>query len=303
MPGLSGVEVVPRALAADPDLAIVIVSAVNDASTAADVLSRGALDYVTKPVDLDDVAEVIVRALERRERAVEQRRTERLIRAEVALRTEELERRTEALEREQRALRALTVSVAETLVNAMEAKDVYLRGHSLRVADLGASIAEHLGLEPDTVEHIRLAGHLHDVGKIGIREDVLNKPGPLTPDEFAHVKDHVRIGMEILTPLRHLGPALAYVHDHHERHDGSGYPRGLRGDEITVGGRILAAADTFDALTSQRAYRQPMTAAEALAFLAPDAGSLFGHPVFEALRAVVERGSPLVFLAAHAAED
>src|SRR6202171_4910346 len=117
-----------------------------------------------------------------------------LIREEVALRTAELEQ-------EKESLRLMSVSIAETLINAMEAKDIYLRGHSQRVAELGASMAEALNLDADTVETTRLAGRLHDVGKIGIREEVLNKPGKLTPEEFEHIKAHVKIGMEILAPL------------------------------------------------------------------------------------------------------
>src|SRR5256885_14604661 len=109
---------------------------------------------------------------------------------------EEVAQRTGELEREKEALRGLTVSVAETLINAMEVKDVYLRGHSQRVAELAGSVAEELGMSADAVEEVRIAGRLHDVGKIGTREAVLNKPGTLTPAEVAHVKEHGRIGME-----------------------------------------------------------------------------------------------------------
>src|SRR5205085_12521324 len=146
-------------------------------------------------------------------------------------------------------------------------KDVFLRGHSQRVAELAASVAETIGLDADTVENARLAGRLHDVGKIGVREEVLNKPGPLTPEEFAHVQDHVRIGMEILAPLKHLAMTLEFVQDHHEHFDGSGYPRGLRGYKISIGGRILAACDAFDALTSQRAFREAMDPRDTLRHL------------------------------------
>lgn len=153
---------------------------------------------------------------------MERHAIDRLIREEVALRTFQLEQ-------EKEALRALTVSIAETLINAMEAKDLYLRGHSQRVADLGAAIATELGLPADTVDKIHLAGRLHDVGKIGIREEVLNKPGRLSDDEFSHVKDHVLIGLEILSPLNHLGDVLYFIRDHHERWNGAGYPTVARG--------------------------------------------------------------------------
>jgi response regulator RpfG family c-di-GMP phosphodiesterase len=288
MPGMSGVEVVPHALAIDPDLAVVMLTALNDAATATGTLTQGALDYLMKPVELADLQQSVERALARRSRSIEQRTIERLIREEVALRTAELER-------EKSALRSLTISVAETLINAMEAKDIYLRGHSQRVAELAASIAEHLELDEDMVEHVRLAGRLHDVGKIGIREEVLNKPGKLTPEEFEHIKAHVRIGMEILAPLKHIGTALRFVHDHHEHWNGHGYPRGLAGEEISLGGRILTAADAFDALTSKRAYREPMDPIQTVEYLANHAGTLLDPAIYQALRAVVLRRRTLVF--------
>jgi HD-GYP domain-containing protein (c-di-GMP phosphodiesterase class II) len=242
-----------------------------------------------KPIELVDLQQAVERALHKRDLAIEQRKVERLIREEVALRTAELER-------EKAALRGLTVNIVETLINAMEAKDIYLRGHSQRVAALGASIADQLGLDPDTVENVRMAGRIHDVGKIGIREEILNKPGKLTPDEFAHIKDHVRIGMEILAPLKHIGAALRFVHDHHEHHDGTGYPRGLKDEQISIGGKILVAADAFDALTSKRAYREPLTQEDTLKLLEQHVNRLLDPRVFAALKSVVGRGASIVFL-------
>ena len=282
MPGMNGVELVPVALARDPDLAIMMLTAVNDAPTATEALSAGAMDYLMKPVELTALEQALHRVLDRRTAAMEQRVMDRRIREEVALRTAELER-------EKAALRTLSVSIVETLINAQEAKDVYLRGHSQRVADLACAVAEELGLAQEMVEDIRLAGRLHDVGKIGVREEVLNKQGRLAPEEYEHVKDHVRIGMEILAPLRHLiGPALQFVQDHHEHWDGHGYPRGLAGDAISLGGRILCACDAFDALTSRRSYRQPLSQTATLDFLDAEQGHLVDPVVLGALRAVVE---------------
>jgi putative two-component system response regulator len=289
MPGMTGLDLLRQAVANDPSLAVVMLTAVNDAPTATEALAWGAYDYLVKPVDLPDLRGAIERALHKRTLVLEQRRVEQLIRDEVAA-------RTAALEREQEALRMLTVRVAETLINAMEAKSVYLRGHSQRVAELAASMAEVMRLDPDTVEAVRLAGRLHDVGKIGIREEVLDKPGPLTAEEFAHVKDHVRIGMEILAPLQHLGIVLDFIQDHHERYDGSGYPRGIAGEAITIGGRILAAADAFDALTSRRAYREPMPPKQTVEYLQGYVGTLLDPAVYDALRAVVLRRKTLVFI-------
>ncbi len=289
MPAMTGLELLPRALSLDGDLAVVMLTAVDDAVTVRHALGEGAFDYLVKPIELPDLGAALTRALHRRQLQIQRRQIEEMIRDEVSARTSELEQ-------EKRALRELSVNVAEALTNAMEAKDQYLRGHSQRVADLSASIAHAMQLDEDTVELVRLAARVMDVGKIGIRETVMNKPGTLTGEEFEHVKDHVRIGIEILSPLKHLGPALCYVQDHHERMDGSGYPRGLRGEEISIGGRILAAADAYSALTSQRAFRDSMAPLDALRLLEHQAAGVLDPGVFAALSAVVRRRRSLVFI-------
>jgi len=289
MPEMSGLDVVPRALAIDNDLAVLMLTAVNDAAAATEALSHGALDYLVKPIALTDLQAAVERAVHRRQLEIDRRNVERHIREEVMLRTMELER-------EKAALHALTIGIAETLINAMEAKDQYLRGHSRRVAEQAASVAEELGLDADLVENVRLAGRLHDIGKIGIREDILNKPGALTAEEYTHVKEHVRVGMEILEPLRHIPLALEYIHDHHEHFDGTGYPRGLAGEDITIGGRILAACDAFDAMTSKRAFREAYEAKQTIVYLEDEIGRLLDPTVFAALKRVVLRRKTLTYI-------
>jgi putative nucleotidyltransferase with HDIG domain len=289
MPHMSGLQVVPRALAIDGDLAVLMLTAVNDAASATDALSHGALDYLVKPIALNDLQAAVERAVHRRQLEIDRRNVERHIREDVMLRTIELER-------EKAALHALTIGIAETLINAMEAKDVYLRGHSRRVAEQAASVAEELGLDADLVENVRLAGRLHDIGKIGIREDILNKPGALTAEEYAHVKEHVRIGMEILEPLRHIPIALGFIHDHHEHYDGTGYPGALAGERISIGGRILAACDAFDAMTSKRAFREAYDREQTIAIMEKEVGRLLDPAVFAALKKVVLRHKTLTFI-------
>lgn len=290
MPGALGTELVPQARLIDPDVAILMLSAVNDASTATQSLTDGAFGYIVKPFDIDELQEAIHRALHKRRLCMDQRRVEQFVREEVAARTMELDE-------ERVAFRRASIEIAETLIRAMEEKDIFLRGHAQRVAELAASIAEELGLDADTVEHVRLAGRLHDVGKIGIRETVLNKPGKLTAEEYEHVKDHVRIGLDILSPLlSHLGPVLDFIRDHHEHWDGCGYPRRLTGEDISLGGRILAAADAFDALISRRAYRDGVEACIAMQVLEQTVGQLLDPRVFATLRQVVERNQSLIFI-------
>src|SRR5437667_5117763 len=186
---------------------------------------------------------------------------------------EEVTTRTAELQRERHRLERVSTATVEALVNALEAKDPYLRGHSARVADLSANIATEMGLAEEDVERIRMAGRLHDLGKIGTRDAVVNKEGPLTADEFEHVKQHVIIGAQILAPLVHLGDIVAMVKSHHERFDGTGYPDGLRGDEVPLGGRIIGVAEVYDALTTARPYQEKMTPEQAVERLAELSGT------------------------------
>ncbi|HJQ19920.1 MAG TPA: HD domain-containing phosphohydrolase [Gemmatimonadaceae bacterium] len=290
MPGLSGLDLVPRALDAQPDVGIVMLSAVNDAPTATQAMAQGVLDYLTKPIELQTLYDAVMRALHKRSVRNDTRRIEAAVREAVALRTRDLERETDEL-------RELTIATLTDVVSTMEGRDPYQHGRSTRIGDLAASIAEYLEFSLDVIEDVRVAGRLHDIGNVGIPEGLLTKPGSLTAGELTQVKMHVRIGLELLSSLHHIERARLFIADHHERWDGSGYPLGKCGDEISIGGRILAAVDAFDALSSRRAYREPMTPLEALDILESDAGTQLDPRVYEALRAVVKRRKSLVLRA------
>jgi putative nucleotidyltransferase with HDIG domain len=289
MPGTSGIDLVPQALEIEPELAILMLTAVNDATSAALCMQRGALDYLTKPIELSDLGRAVQRALKRRETLLENRQLNQWLKEEVTARTAELQRERMKAER-------ISVATLEALVNALEAKDPYMRGHSARVADLSATIAHELGLADERVEDVRVSGRLHDIGKIGTRENVMNKEGPLTADEFEHVKQHVIIGSQILAPLTHLGSVTGAIRSHHERWDGTGYPDGLRGEEIPLEGRVIAAAEVYDALTTSRPYQEKMTPEQAVERMADLSGTVIDPKVFDALSAVVARRQTLVFL-------
>ena len=289
MPGTSGVDLVPQALEIEPELAILMLTAVNDATSAALCMQRGAMDYLTKPIELADLGRAVHRALKRREMLLESRQLNQWLKEEVTTRTAELQRERNRLER-------VSTATLEALVNALEAKDPYLRGHSARVADLSANIATEMGFSEEDVDRVRMAGRLHDLGKIGTRDAVVNKEGPLTADEFEHVKQHVIIGAQILAPLVHLGDIVAMVKSHHERFDGTGYPDGLRGEEVPLGGRVIAAAEVYDALTTSRPYQEKMTPEQAVERMADLSGTVLDPKVYEALVRIVGRRQTLVFL-------
>ena len=266
-----------------------VTSTVNDATSAALCMQRGAMDYLTKPIELADLGRAVQRALKRREMLLENRHLNQWLKEEVTTRTAELHRQQHRLER-------ISTATLEALVNALEAKDPYLRGHSARVADLSANVATELRMNEEDVDRVRMAGRLHDLGKIGTRDSVVNKEGPLTPEEFEHVKQHVVIGAQILAPLVHLGDIVSMVKSHHERWDGTGYPDGLRGEEIPKGGRIIAAAEVYDALTTSRPYQEKMTPEQAVERMADLSGTVLDSAVYDALVRIVSRRQTLVFL-------
>jgi putative nucleotidyltransferase with HDIG domain len=266
-----------------------MLTAVNDATSAALCMQRGALDYLLKPIDLAHLGRAISRALERRHTLLEGQQINQWLKEEVALRV--AERRLEQATQER-----ISVATLEALVNALEAKDPFLRGHSARVADLSAMVAAELGADDEEIERVRTAGRLHDIGKIGIREDVLNKQGPLTDEEYQHVQRHVVVGSQILSPLVHLQDIIAYVRGHHERWDGEGYPDGLAGTAIPFGARIIGAVEIYDALTTSRPYQEKMDAHFAVERLGDLIGTMIDPDVHRALAAVVSRHQALTFV-------
>jgi len=188
-----------------------------------------------------------------------------------------------------RHLQQTAVETVRALANAIDAKDHYTSGHSERVGWLARLTGAALGLPEPQLQILEWAGILHDVGKIGVSDEILNNPGALTPAQFNEMKRHPRLSYEVLKPVARLGPALDAVLYHHENWDGSGYPEGLHGEQIPLFARIIRVADTFDALTSTRAYRAGFTWEEALAVLAKEAGRTTDPHVTRAFLAALER--------------
>ena len=276
-----GADFVARALALDPELRILMSSGRVRTRQGGAPTEAIPVHHLLQPMRTTDVVREVDEALGRHPTPTWQR---------AALSWEDVGS-TSAWESEEATLREMPIRLAETLISAMEAKHAYLRGHSQRVGALAAQVAELLGLDPDVVEQVRLAGRLHDIGKLGVREEVLNKAAPLSPGEFAHIQTHVAIGVAILAPLRPMGRALTFIGDQCERWDGTGYPARLVGEAISIGGRIVAAADAFDALTSERPYRPALSMADAISLMETLAGRLLDPAVFAALKEVVRRRS------------
>ncbi len=269
MPGIDGLTLLDEVRRRWPNTAVIMLTGVADVKTAVAALDRGAIDYIGKPALVEEVRARVSKALEKRE---------------LLLRNQYYQRTLEDRVRKQgQRIKELFLEGVQTLAKALEAKDPYTRDHSLRVSQYASRTAVRLGLIEDRLQEIRLGAELHDIGKIGTRESVLHKPGPLTPEEFAHIAEHTVLGEKILAPLARETPlVLAIVRSHHERVDGRGFPDGLIGDQIPLEARIVGVADAFDAMTTSRPYRDSMTAVEAIAELRMMSGSQFDPVVVAA---------------------
>jgi len=179
-----------------------------------------------------------------------------------------------------------------SLAAAIEARDPYTVGHSARVTQYAVAIAESMELEPEEVEDLRLAGLLHDLGKIGVPDNILNKAGRLSEEEFSAIKMHPALSMRIIEPMPHLGNIIPIIYSHHERYDGNGYMDGMAGDKIPLGARIIAVADSFEAMTSDRPYRKALSSEEATSELSRNSGSQFDHEVVKHFLILLEKSSP-----------
>jgi len=192
------------------------------------------------------------------------------------------------LQRKNRQLLQSYVDTVNALIQAVEARDAYTRGHTERVTRMAKAMGRHLGLTEETLFVVEIASLLHDIGKIGIPDEILQKPGPLESGEYELVKQHPEQGSRMIDRILYLEQAVPQVLAHHERFDGSGYPRGLAGEDIPLPGRIIAVADVYDAMTSDRRYRKAMGRERALAVIREGAGKQFDPGVVEALLAVVD---------------
>ena len=269
MPGKTGIELLPEIKTRFPDTAVVMATAMADVATAIECIQHGAYDYLTKPFDLEDLLHSAERALEKRRLEIENREYQVHLQDKVA---EQAGR-----------IRASFFNAIRALNNALEARDKYTSGHSQRVTELAAVITRRLGLSPEATDSIVLAGMVHDIGKIGINEAILNKPSALTDDEFLEIKKHPEIGERILAPVAADEEILKFVRNHHEHFDGSSYPDGLAGEKIPLGARIIGVADAFEAMTSERPYRKALSADTAFAEIERCKGTQFDPNIADIL--------------------
>jgi putative two-component system response regulator len=267
MPGESGLDLIEGALEENPDLAAVMVTAADDPNLARRAIDLGAYGYVIKPFTLNQITIAIENALRRRQLEIENRAhrvaLEQIVRA-----------RTTALERSAHQLKLTREETVRRLSRAVEYRDEETGGHTERLSRYCAVLAGRAGLD---AESIRIASPMHDVGKVAVPDHILLKPGRLSSEERREMERHTTIGHEILSgsgsALLELAATIALTH--HEKFDGTGYPRRLAGSEIPLEGRVTAIADVFDALTSERSYRAAFALEDALQMMTEERGGHF----------------------------
>ena len=274
MPVMDGMQFLRAACEIDADAAIIVLTGVGDVKTAIESLKRGAHDFIIKPVNVDELLIAAERALERRQLLIERREYQVTLERRVDEATRDLDAAYHRLQETYRA-------TLEALGSALDTRDVGTESHSRRVHGYSLTIARAYGVPEDRIEDLERGVLLHDIGKIGIPDAILLKPGPLTPEEWRTMRTHPEIGTRLVERIPFLRGAVPVVHCHHERWDGTGYPRGLTGEEIPLAARIFAVADAVDAMTFDRPYSKAISFEAARKEIKRCAGTHFDPRVVE----------------------
>lgn len=260
MPKITGIELLKRIKEIDRIVPVIMLTGVKNLKTVVNVMRLGAQDYLIKPIDEDGLKLSVKKAID-----IKNLREQNLkLMAENKKYQKQLEK---MVEKRTGQLEEAIFGSLNLLASSVEAKDLYTKGHSSRVKLISVDIAKAYGLPQKEISILEHGAMLHDIGKIGIQDKVLLKPGRLTDEEYNIIKQHPTIGERIVRGIKFFEPMLPLIRYHHERYDGKGYPDGLKGNDIPVLARIIAVADTYDAMTTTRPYRSAMPKEKALAIL------------------------------------
>jgi len=282
MEGMDGLTLLSRMKQEHPEIPVVMVTAVHDISVALAAIRNGAYDYLLKPFEKEQLVAMVRRAIETRRLRLENVAYQTNLESLVSARTDMLRKALADLER------SYDITL-EALGDALDLKDAETEGHSRRVTAFTIAIARALGLPQDRVRIIARGAFLHDVGKMAIPDAILRKPGRLSTAEQAIMREHAFLGYQMLRKIPFLQEAADIVYSHQERYDGSGYPRGLKGDQIPLGARIFAIADTFDAMTSDRPYRAAQSISSGRREIERNAGKQFDPEIVQVFLTVPEQ--------------
>ncbi|MCC6336046.1 MAG: response regulator [Myxococcales bacterium] len=283
MPGKDGLWLLEAFRDQHPDTSVIMLTGYGDTESAVDCLRRGAVDYLLKPPKLTDLIRSIERALAKRRVELAKKRYQKKLERKVRDRTTEL----------RNALKDVSTTYQNTLlalVSALDAREHETSDHSQRVVEYTVAIATRMTIKGQELDEIGRGALLHDIGKIGVPDAVLLKPGKLTPDEWIEMRKHPDIGFNMIAPIPFLSTPAQIVLSHQERFDGEGYPRKMRREDIHIGARIFAVADTLDAMTSDRPYRKGTSFANAIAEISRCTGTQFDPEVVKAFLDIGEAG-------------
>ncbi|HLY59382.1 MAG TPA: HD domain-containing phosphohydrolase [Terriglobia bacterium] len=281
MPGISGLTLLDEAHKKYPRLACLMGTADDEIQNGIDAMRLGADDYLLKPFKLEAVLESLQRALGRKRLEIELEDYRRNL-------EEMVEQRTKQLKTAMKRIELNYDETLEALGAALDLRDSETEGHSRRVSMFCLEMARKMGCSSDELRQIARGSYLHDIGKIGISDSILLKPGKLTVEETDVMQTHARVGYDLVCRIAFLAPAAKIVLTHQERFDGTGYPQGLVGEEIPLGARIFGVADTLDAMTSDRSYRKALPFSEARAEIAREAGRQFDPDVVKVFLSIPE---------------
>jgi putative two-component system response regulator len=274
MPEMDGIELLKKVKAVDPNVMVIMITAYPDIDLAVEAMRLGAYDFITKPADLELVILSVKRAFEKKrlEEEVEiyHKNLEGLV-----------EERTVKLQQAYRTLKKAYLDSVKVLAEAIDAKDPYTRGHSDRVRRMSLQIATSLGFTEERLEILEYGALLHDIGKIGIKDEILRKPEALTPEEYEIIQEHPLIGVKIVEGIDFFKDKIPMIRNHHEHFDGHGYPDGLMGEHIPLEARIIAIPDAFDAMASLRPHRKAMSLEAILFEMEKHKGKQFDPNILE----------------------
>ena len=282
MPEMDGIKLLDWLRVTDPEVPVIMVTAIHDISTALEAIRRGAYDYILKPFEKDQLFMGVRRALQHRRLVLENRNYQRNLEELVEERTAQL---TGALTQ----LEQSYDDTLEALGSALDLRDAETEGHCQRVTAFTISIAKAMGVAPEFLPVLARAAFLHDIGKMAIPDGILRKPGPLTEEEKEVMRTHCEIGYNMLTRIPFLRDAAEIVLSHQEFYNGTGYPRKQRGEQIPLGARIFAVADALDAMISDRPYRRALPMSHAREEIKRCAGTQFDPRVVEVFLSIPEQ--------------
>jgi len=274
MPEMGGIELLKKLKAVHPNVLVIMVTAYPEVDLAIEAMRLGAYDFIIKPADLELVILSVKKAMEKKR-----------LEEELEIYHKNLERlvgeRTSKLQRAYRTLKKAHLDSVRVLVEAIDAKDPYTRGHSDRVRRMGLQIATFLGFSEERMEMLEYGALLHDIGKIGIKNEILQKPGTLSPEEYQSIQEHPLIGAKIVEGIDFFKDKIPMIRHHHEHFDGTGYPDGLVGEAIPVEARIIAVPDAFDAMASLRPHQRAMALEGVLLEMEKCKGGQFDPKILE----------------------